>query len=889
MNQIRTIIIIIIIAIFTSLAASEEIYFRFNYESRNQMDKLTHIVSLDDIKENMVYAYANEEEFSQFKSLDIAYEILTHPGTLYQPLMTSSTRELREWDTYPTYETYVDIMYEFAEDYPELCTVESIGTTVDGRELLIAKISDNVNEHEAEPEFFYTGTMHGDETTGYVLLLRLIDYFLTNYGSDNRITNMVDNIEIWINPNANPDGTYNGGNDTVFGAQRYNGNNIDLNRNFPDPEDGQHPDNNAWQPETIAMMDFASQHHFVMSANFHGGTEVINYPWDTWPTHHADDIWFQYVSHLYADSAQENGPADYFDGYNDGITNGYEWYTTSGSRQDYMNYFQNCREVTIEISDVKLVPESQLEPHWNYNKDAMLFYMEQVMYGFGGLITDANSNPVMAELTVDSHDNNNAEIKTNPVVGNYHRPIEPGTWEITVSAYGYQEQTINDINTSNNNLTELDIQMVADPSTIEVTGEILNAQTNEPIANANIEILNKDIAPRVTNADGLAQFYIYAETIDFRVTAPGYEATEETITISSSNDNFTMFINMGPHLTADQETLEFDIYAGETASQSITVTNTGGGTLNFVAITQEHDTRNVSDAYVRCQATSFTPGEDYDWIFTINNQSSDGEWIKGLDIDFPEGVIVTNADDFIGGSGGSMVYDETTGNGPIINWFGETTLGYGVLHDGQFANTTVNVTIESTVSQNIQMDYTIYGDGYGEDPHTASGTMEVIYPFGWMQIDPLSGSLNSGESINLNVGIDSQGMEVGDYYIDLLLTDHDFNNVLIPICLSLEQTGTEETTITDRITLSANYPNPFNPETRIDFSVIDPEAITHLTIFNGKGQKVVALVNQQLPTGNHNVIWNGKNQIGKNMPSGIYFYRLESGNNRETRKMILLK
>ncbi len=95
---------------------------------------------------------------------------------------------------------YVAMMNAFETNYPGLCDVFSIGTTVNGRQLLVAKISDNVVTDEAEPEFFYTSTMHGDEITGYVLMLRLIDSLLTAYSTSPRIANLVNNIEIYINP-----------------------------------------------------------------------------------------------------------------------------------------------------------------------------------------------------------------------------------------------------------------------------------------------------------------------------------------------------------------------------------------------------------------------------------------------------------------------------------------------------------------------------------------------------------------------------------------------------------------------------------------------------------------------------------------------------------------
>ena len=74
--------------------------------------------------------------------------------------------------------------------------------------------------------------MHGDELTGYVLMLRFIDDILNNYNTNSRITYLVNEIDIWINPLANPDGAYAGGNSNVWGATRSNANFIDLNRNF---------------------------------------------------------------------------------------------------------------------------------------------------------------------------------------------------------------------------------------------------------------------------------------------------------------------------------------------------------------------------------------------------------------------------------------------------------------------------------------------------------------------------------------------------------------------------------------------------------------------------------------------------------------------------------
>ena len=75
-----------------------------------------------------------------------------------------------------------------------------------------------------------------NETLGFILLQRLADYLLTNYGIDSLVTELVDNVEIWLCPLANPDGTYQNDNSTISSARRYNANMVDLNRNFPDYE-----------------------------------------------------------------------------------------------------------------------------------------------------------------------------------------------------------------------------------------------------------------------------------------------------------------------------------------------------------------------------------------------------------------------------------------------------------------------------------------------------------------------------------------------------------------------------------------------------------------------------------------------------------------------------
>lgn len=442
-----------------------EVYFKFEIAERSELDILTNIISIDNVVNGKtVYAYANFNEFEEFLKLKYEFEILPNPSSLVVPDMSSNLEDISEWDVYPTYDAYVNLMYQFQSTFPSICKIIDAGNTVQGRKILFAKISDNVNVREAEPQFMYTSSMHGDELTGYVLMLRLIDSLLTSYGTDPRITNMINNAEIWINPLANPDGTYRSGNNTISGATRYNFNNFDLNRNFPDPVYGVNPNQ---QIEVTRFRTIQEANNFTLIANFHGGAEVVNYPWDTWANTgsnsriHADQTWYQYISHLYADTCQTYSPSGYMNGFDDGITNGGDWYVIHGGRQDYTNWYRHGREVTIELSNTKLPPSTQLPSFWEYNKRSLLNYIEHIFYGISGVVTDTNSNPVRAKITVISHDYDSSEVYSDANVGYYNRMLSPGNYNLLFQSPGYYDLTINNVSIPTYNTSiQVNVQMI---------------------------------------------------------------------------------------------------------------------------------------------------------------------------------------------------------------------------------------------------------------------------------------------------------------------------------------------------------------------------------------------------------------------------------------------
>ena len=442
-------------------AQSNEYYLSIKIDSRSDIDKLTQIVSIDNVKEKYVIAYANDNELEKLKKTDFQFELLEHPSkqSAKAIVMATTVEQMANWDRYPTYDVYNQLMVNFVNNYSELCILDTIGTSVQNRNILSLQITSNIDENKPKPEVLFSSTMHGDETTGWILCMRLADYLLSNYGIDNRITNMLDSTSIFIAPNTNPDGTFYGGDNSVSGSRRYNYNGIDLNRDFPDPRTGA---NMKSQKENRVMMDFADVRHFILAINYHGGAELINYPWDTWYSNqkkHADNDWFEKISRQYADSAQTYGHSGYFNDENNGITLGSDWYLVAGGRQDYMNYWHNCREVTLEVSTTKLPAAAQLPDFWNYNRDAMLAFIENVNYGIRGFVTNGAGEPLDATITVVGHDKDNSFVVTNPEHGNYYRMIMPGTYALEFESDEYVSQTIPDVVVYENGVIYLNVTM----------------------------------------------------------------------------------------------------------------------------------------------------------------------------------------------------------------------------------------------------------------------------------------------------------------------------------------------------------------------------------------------------------------------------------------------
>ncbi|UCF05783.1 MAG: T9SS type A sorting domain-containing protein [bacterium] len=102
-----------------------------------------------------------------------------------------------------------------------------------------------------------------------------------------------------------------------------------------------------------------------------------------------------------------------------------------------------------------------------------------------------------------------------------------------------------------------------------------------------------------------------------------------------------------------------------------------------------------------------------------------------------------------------------------------------------------------------------------------------------------------------------------------------------------EPTG-EEDRLPKVTRLFQNYPNPFNPSTTIRFD-LPKKARVKLAVYNVKGELVRLLLDEEVDAGRNEVVWNGNNNRNRRVGSGIYFYKLETGNFTQSKKIILLR
>lgn len=241
----------------------------------------------------------------------------------------------------------------------------------------------------------------------------------------------------------------------------------------------------------------------------------------------------------------------------------------------------------------------------------------------------------------------------------------------------------------------------------------------------------------------------------------------------------------------------------------------------------------------------------YKWTY-----SKDSSQISGSDCAWLDKIIFP-------ASGGTPV------NAPIA-YINNETIDYGSIYENETLTKPINLV------------------NFGNMPLTGAITVPNGFFVNNEGVTTLDYTIpaNSYQSFNITFA----PVEDGTYSGQFVITSNDVNQPSININMTAVcQPLSTNPNILPKVTkLNGNYPNPFNPTTKISYSLKEGSQV-NIQIFNIKGQLVKQLVNGIMPAGSHSVVWNGNDENQNKVSSGVYFYRMQSKEYSGTRKMLLMK
>jgi hypothetical protein len=874
-----------------------------------------------------VIAYLNSEEVNLLNSL--GYQVETTPNEAYQGYLNwlQERPQIAETDDYHTYETLVSELQAIAEAHPNICQLTNIGPTVQGRALWFMKISDNAAVQEDEPEFRYISSLHGDEVVGKEMCMYLINYLVDNYGSDPAITDLVNSEEIWIMPSANPDGTAN--------VSRFNAQGADLNRSFPDRVTDPYnvPAGHPQEVQDIMIWNFS--HNPLFSANFHGGALVCNYPWDEGFDPQANAVYTTNqdvvlaASNTYSSNnlpMWNNNTAPFVHG----IVNGATWYQISGGLQDWSYNWMGDMDITIELGNTKWPSYTLLPGLWNDNRPAMLAYMQYARKGIRGLVRNANTSaPLAAQVKVPNRPD--FVTYTDPEVGDYHRILMPGTYNLDITSAGYWPAHLTNVVVPVGDAVHQDVNL--QPATQMTFKGILHNPAGGGVS-ARLILMALPYANDTvtTNVNGQFNFPGVYEG-EYRLRLEGLTdgaIVELPVTLNSGMDSLRLWgpvtvlydgfeTGLGSWITQGTWGTSGTAYTG---SYSVSDSPSGnyGSNLNM-ALTRANpsnltDYDNVSLSY----RIKYNYETNFDSLFV--EVSTDGSnWTKVKSHNSRQDVWskeVVSLDAWAGTAASLRLRYRLVTDGSVARDGGfidecrvcgvSTTPLAPPITNLDITLTPINPPIVVPANGgNFSFTVAVLNNGPTQQPYTA-----------WARIKNPNGTYTAPTlgpvTINTPVGVTisrSRNQNVPGSWAAGLYSYLGYVNTTFtyPAVDSSSFTFTKSA-VTDggplvtnafctgelfdgeapvaaltpqNYVLAQNFPNPFNPTTQINFALPEAGRVS-LKVFNAAGQLVTTLADGQFEAGWHAVTWDASN-----LSTGLYLYRLETGDRTITMKAILVK
>ncbi|MCK4547116.1 MAG: T9SS type A sorting domain-containing protein [Candidatus Eisenbacteria sp.] len=832
-------------------------------------------IDIDTVGDGWIRAYVNRAEVQLIQLL--GYTVKRIPNQALEMWRTLQEQEgdtKDEWDNYHNYAAMTTYLQGVAADHPDITRLISIGQSVQGRELWFMKITDNPDVQEDEPEFKYISTMHGDEPPGTENCLQFIELLTDNYESptpDPDLERLVNEVELWIMPMMNPDGNNSG--------SRYNAHGTDLNRDFPDWVTDPNNTPDGREPETQVVMVFSDTMSFDLSANFHTGALVVNYPWDNRFPRTPDDDLFIFMSESYS---IHNSPMWNSSSFYHGITNGADWYVIHGGMQDWNYDWLYNKEVTIELNDVKWPSASHLPQLWDDNDEAMAAYIENTLLGVRGLVTDASTgDPLAATVEVDG----NAWIdRTDPDVGDYHRILLPGTYTLTFAAGGHLPATFAGVVVDGEEATVLDVQL-GTTAQFEITGTV-TTDSRAPLM-AKVEAfyhMSGNPADSTTSSpvDGSYTLNVSPSEYDIRAWATGYAPGHEFADVQGDTTfDFVLESVSGIILVIDNDEGKRLLEKKDGFEVETVVKGEKTSAADLAADLAVLGYEVVEETSAGTDPAAWPTYDLVVWSCGSNTSPVSSSIRRGNLIDFVDsgGNLLIE--------GGEVAYD-------AVGYPGYPNFADSVLHVDDWNGDQVgNLWLVPAQSEHP----------IATEPNPLPGTINIDF-LGWGSQDaahPAGGAYivygNTSRPADAGVLV-YDGAKAGDRSGVVFLSfsypaigDRAAAKDLlqnVATYMMSEMTSVECVSVgRSEVALDGAFPNPFNPLTTISFSVQERQRV-HLAVYDVQGRLVSTLIDGVVEAGPQEVTWDARDEAGKEIASGVYFCRLLAAEGRYTKKIVKL-
>ncbi|MBT4332925.1 MAG: T9SS type A sorting domain-containing protein [Candidatus Cloacimonetes bacterium] len=921
-------VILIISFAFTNLLASNNYVIRFDNPNSQIIDTfnaLQYDVAAFKPGE-FLDIVVTPDEHQQL--LDIGYDARI---TQTEEQLVNNLNDPTDLNGYIDYEEMLDVLQQIEIDNPDICKLYDIGDSRGKQysdagnsnydnyyhEVWALKVSDNVEVEEDEPSIYYLSEHHAREPISLEVNMAVLNHIIDNYDVDPEITENVNNTQIWFVPLVNPDGHKivtdeiytmwrknicdNNENGSINVTGYYAEDGVDPNRNYGWEWGGA---SNDWtsetyqglsafsEPETQAVQNLIDSHHFVAGISYHSYSELVLYPYGYSDGVIAPD---QAALEELAIDMAVTIPGQ--SGGNYTPMPGWDLYPCTGTTDDYTYGTHGVFSFTIELAEEFIPPAGQVEGICDDNIEAAMILLNRLNSStLRGHITDADTgDPIEAMIFVEGIDDSGVyrePYMSSEEFGSYYRFFTDGTYDVTFSAYGYDSQTFENV-IIDDDVTILDIALVLSSNTIDLSGVITDGDTGEPISNATIAIQEFGIPSVTTNEYGeylIEDLFEYDYT--FAVYSPFHAGLLEQHNVNVTNNEIDFELFAVPSGTFEDGVYasswmfegnnnwvidDVTVFSGNYSARSGTIYDDETSSL-LISLFVSADSEISFYQKVSSEA-------NYDYLrFYIDNVlqeswSGNGSWtfelfdvVSGFHIFeweyYKDGGVSSYQDcgwiDSITFPSSSFIVTPT-----VLEFLDESTL------DG----------LEFSVINNTNDDIIINDleDTGGDEFNWFINDFNLSLPY----------TMSAGEQLDFLVMIalpvDNLARDIVSDVLDINTSAGDFQVEIFFDNNLYSSSGIEIPAVTK---FNGNYPNPFNPVTTFSYSLAN-ESKVDLTIFNIKGQKVKTLIDEKQVAGVHQVIWDGTDENGKYISTGIYFSHcsINSGDGDYTsvKKIILLK